>query len=95
MSNANPSGLPTHHEDHPETISRNASRGLVLFILYLALYGTFVAINIFDPDRMSQTTLAGISLGGPNLAIVGGIGLIFAAFLLALVYMRLTRTPRS
>jgi len=95
MSNTPPSDLPTHHEDHPETISRNAARGMLLFILYLALYGTFVAINIFDPDKMSQTTIAGMSLGGPNLAIVGGIGLIFAAFLLALVYMQLTRTPRQ
>ena len=95
MSTTPPSELPTHHEDHPETISRNASRGLLLFFVYLALYGAFIALNIFQPKIMEQTSVAGISLGGPNLAIVGGIGLIFAAFLLALVYMQLTRVRRS
>ena len=92
MSTPNASGPPEHHEDHPEVITRNARSGLTLFILYLLLYGAFIAVNIFSPDTMGETMIAGISLGGPNLAIVGGIGLIFAAFVLALVYMRLTRS---
>ncbi len=88
---SNPSALPEHHEDHPETISRNARRGLILFVIYLVLYASFVFVNIFSPDTMGNTSVAGISLGGPNLAIVTGMGLIFAAFILALIYMRLTR----
>ncbi len=90
-----PPSVPEHHEDHPDVIGRNARRGLALFILYFSLYGTFIALNIFKPESMGETSLAGIYLGGPNLAIVGGIGLILAAFVLALVYMQMTRTPKS
>jgi TRAP-type C4-dicarboxylate transport system permease small subunit len=90
------SELPPHHEDHPQVVSRNARRGLFLFTLYFALFVAFLLLNVFRPKVMAQTAVAvsdatEISLGGPNLAIVYGIGLIFAAFLLALVYMALTR----
>lgn len=61
--------------------SRNSRLGLVLFALYLVLYGTFVLLNTFAPDSMAATPFAGV-----NLAILYGFGLIGAAFLLALVY---------
>lgn len=92
MSNSPPE-LHKHHEDHPDNISRNARRGLVLFCIYFAFYAAFVGCNVFFPNTMTRTELGGISLGGPNLAIVSGIGLIFAAIILSLVYMRLTRSP--
>ncbi len=61
--------------------SRNSRIGLVLFFLYLLLYGGFVLLNTFWPTTMDATPLAGV-----NVAIWYGFGLILAAFLLALVY---------
>ena len=89
-----PPELHPHHEDHPDNISRVARRGLVLFLIYFALYALFIAGNIFFRDSMmNEATFFGHSLGGPNLAIVSGIGLILVAIILSLVYMRLTRQP--
>ena len=93
------STLPTHHEDHPDVISRNARIGLVLFAVYFALFLLFLLLNVLTPDTMAKSTLElkdrDISFGGPNLAVVFGIGLIFAAILLSLVYMRLTHLPNG
>ena len=55
--------------------------GLLLFAIYLVLYGGFVLLAAFSPQTMELTPLAGV-----NLAIWYGFGLIVAAFLLALVY---------
>jgi len=55
--------------------------GLKLFLLYLAAYGVFVAINAFWPDVMKTPAIAGV-----NLAIVYGFGLIVGAFVLAMIY---------
>ena len=62
-------------------LSRANRVGLVLFAVYLALYGGFVALNAFAPAAMEWTPLAGV-----NLAVLYGFGLIFAAFALALLY---------
>ena len=77
---------PDHPDDHPQTISRNARNGLVLFAVYVVLYLGFVLLNAFEPQRMQQPVLAGV-----NLAIVYGMGLIVAALVLSLVYMFLCR----
>jgi len=61
--------------------SRNARIGLILFCVYLTLYGGFVLLNAFSPDSMEATPVAGV-----NLAILYGFGLIIAALLLALIY---------
>lgn len=61
--------------------TRNARMGLVLFAVYLVLYGGFVLINTFSPETMEATPLAGI-----NVAIIYGFGLIIAAFVMALLY---------
>jgi uncharacterized membrane protein (DUF485 family) len=55
--------------------------GLLLFAIYLVLYGGFVLLAAFSPQTMELMPLAGV-----NLAIWYGFGLIVAAFLLALVY---------
>ena len=34
---------PSQHEDHPDVVSRNARYGLVLFAVYVAMYGGFIA----------------------------------------------------
>jgi uncharacterized membrane protein (DUF485 family) len=77
---------PVHDDHHPETVSRNARVGLVLFIVYLILYGGFMALNAFFPKQMGRPVFAGI-----NLAVTYGLLLILGAFVLALVYMFLVR----
>jgi len=61
--------------------SRNARIGIVLFLVYLALYGGFVFLNAFATDVMESTPVAGV-----NLAILYGFGLIIMALILALIY---------
>jgi uncharacterized membrane protein (DUF485 family) len=61
--------------------TRTTRIGLSLFVIYLVVYGTFVALAAFRPEVMESTPLAGV-----NLAIWYGFGLIVAAILLALVY---------
>ncbi|MFK7779221.1 MAG: DUF485 domain-containing protein [Gimesia sp.] len=81
-----------HGSDEPEeqenieTISRNTSLGLKLFVFYLALYGGFVFLNTFTPAKMEVVVFAGL-----NLAIVYGFTLIITAFVLALIYGWLCR----
>ena len=70
--------------------TRNSRIGLVLFGIYLLLYGGFVFLNAFSPESMEAIPLAGV-----NLAIVFGFGLILVAFVLALVYGFLCRTTEE
>ena len=79
-----------HDDHHAPTIARNVRYGLWLFALYVLLYGGFMGLAAFAPERMKQPVL-----GGVNLAIVYGMGLIVAAFVLALVYMVLTRLAHA
>lgn len=65
---------------------RNARIGLVLFAVYLLLYGGFVLLAAFSPKTMERTPAAGV-----NLAVWYGFGLIVGAFLLALLYGWLCR----
>ncbi len=67
-------------------VKRNAAIGMVLFIVYLVLYGGFVFLNAFSAETMESTPLWGI-----NLAVLYGFGLIIAAFILALLYGALCR----
>ncbi|MCA9121576.1 MAG: DUF485 domain-containing protein [Planctomycetaceae bacterium] len=61
--------------------NHNSRIGLVLFAVYLLLYGGFVFLNAFAADVMETTPVAGV-----NLAILYGFGLIVAALVLALIY---------
>ncbi len=61
--------------------TRNARIGLVLFAVYVLLYGGFILLNTLAPQTMEATPIAGI-----NLAILYGFGLIIAAVVLAAVY---------
>lgn len=67
---------------------RNARLGMLLFGIYLALYGGFVFINAFAPEQMERTPLAGV-----NLAILYGFVLIVAALVLALIYGFFSKLP--
>lgn len=64
------------------TPPRASRMGLALFWVYVALYGGFMAIVLARPDLLSLRPF-----GGVNLAIAAGMGLIAAAFGLAVVYM--------
>jgi uncharacterized membrane protein (DUF485 family) len=74
---------PVH--DTPAT-ARHARYGIVLFIFYVVLYGTFCYLSAFRADLMASKPF-----GGVNLAVLYGMGLIVAAFILALIYMLLCR----
>lgn len=65
---------------------RNARLGLVLFLIYLVLYGGFTLLAAFAPGVMERTPAAGV-----NLAVWYGFGLIAAALVLALIYGWLCR----
>jgi uncharacterized membrane protein (DUF485 family) len=62
-------------------VPRTSRLGLALFAVYLLLYGGFVFINAFAPERMEAVPFAGI-----NLAVLYGFGLIVVAVALALIY---------
>jgi uncharacterized membrane protein (DUF485 family) len=76
---------PERRDD--STSRRNARYGLVLFVVYLIIYSAFVLLNAFAAEWMKLTVL------GINLAVLYGLGLIVAAFVLALVYAWLCRSP--
>jgi len=63
--------------------------GKWFFLLYAIVYTSFILINIFNPSFM------GIDIGGLNMAIVFGFGLILLAILLAFAYNHIsTRTEQ-
>ncbi|MCA9087429.1 MAG: DUF485 domain-containing protein [Planctomycetaceae bacterium] len=70
--------------------ARNARLGLILFGIYLVIYGSFVLINAFAPNLMESTPFAGV-----NVAILFGFALIIVAFLLSLLYGWLCSTPST
>jgi TRAP-type C4-dicarboxylate transport system permease small subunit len=59
--------------------------GVVLFFVYAAVYGGFLAINLIWPKSMAKAT----PVFGLNVAVVYGFALIIFALLLALVYTHL------
>lgn len=90
MAHFDPASRPAAKLDNAATAARNARYGLWLFAVYLLLYGGFVGINAFAPQWMEIRPVAGI-----NLAILYGMGLIVAAFVLALLYGWLCRLAVS
>jgi len=69
-------------DDHPQVSAANARSGLVLFFIYLAFYAGFMGLAAFAPQAMGQPVL-----GGVNLAITYGMGLILGALVVAALYM--------
>ncbi len=67
-------------------VAHNTRLGVVLFLLYFALYGGFMVLSAFAPEVMGRPFLGGI-----NLAVVYGLALIVAAIGFALVYLKLCR----
>jgi uncharacterized membrane protein (DUF485 family) len=85
-----------HGIEHPKEVedpilaARNARYGMILFLIYLAIYAGFVGLNAFRPDVMDLTPAWGL-----NLAVLYGLALIAIAMVLALVYSWLCRGKRS
>jgi uncharacterized membrane protein (DUF485 family) len=84
-----------HKPTAPEVVSpteaaRNARYGLALVALYSSLYAAFVLLNAFAPQAMEVIVVAGL-----NLAVLYGLVLIAAAFVLALVYAWICRAHRD
>jgi uncharacterized membrane protein (DUF485 family) len=67
---------------HSHHIARNARIGLILFVIYVLFYAAFVWLSAFRPTVMAEPFI-----GGVNLAVCYGFGLIIAAFVLAIIYM--------
>jgi uncharacterized membrane protein (DUF485 family) len=82
------SHAPPEHRD--AVVERhNARLGLALFAVYLIGYAGYVAVSAFAPKRMDEL------IGGLNVAVVSGFGLIGGAVVLAVVYSFLCRTPTA
>ena len=81
---------PKGHEDHPAITGRNSRYGLGLFAVYLALYGGFMLVTVFDVKVMATPAFLGV-----NVAIVSGVGLIGTALLLSCLYVWLCRPSRG
>lgn len=76
---------PSGHEPE-QTSARSTRYGRLLFVGYALLYAGFMYLNAFRPDDMQK-----LPWGGINLAVLYGLGLILAAFVLALFYDWLCR----
>jgi len=70
---------------HPAR-SHNVRLGIVLFLVYLAVYTLFVGLSAFRLDMMSKPIL-----GGVNLAIVYEFAPTLGASLLAMLYLYLCK----
>lgn len=55
--------------------------GLILFLVYAVLYGTFVVIGLSYTELMGKKIIAGL-----NLAVVYGVGLILLAAVMGYIY---------
>jgi uncharacterized membrane protein (DUF485 family) len=82
--------VESEEQECEATAARNSRYGLVLFTLYLIVYAGFVWLNAFRPDLAEATPVAGI-----NVAVLFGLALIAAAFVLALFYGWLCRNPAT
>lgn len=74
-------------DENPATTARNTKNGLLLFAVYVVIYGSYVLANAFAPWLMEYT------IAGVTVAILSGFALIIAAFVLALIYGWLCRAP--
>ena len=80
--------MPAEATD-PVVESYNSRLGLWLFAVYFVAFAGFVLINAVWPAWMD------VVVAGLNVAVIYGFGLIVGAFLLALLYAWLCKTPRG
>lgn len=68
-------------EEKESLTKRKSALGIRLFFIYLICYAGFVVIGVFQYELLSIPVL-----GGLNLALAYGIGLIVFAVILGVVY---------
>ncbi len=68
-------------EEKESLTKRKSTLGIRLFFIYLICYAGFVAIGVFQYELLAIPVL-----GGLNLALAYGIGLIIFAVVLGIVY---------
>jgi uncharacterized membrane protein (DUF485 family) len=74
------------HEPSVELGADHASKlktrlGLILFLVYAAIYAVFVLLGLFYTETLGIKAIAGL-----NLAIVYGFGLIILAAVMGFIY---------
>ena len=79
MEEQPPPSLETDESRH------NATLGLWLFALYTALYVVFIVMSAFYREKMAELYF------GVMLSVLFGFFLILAAFVLALLYLYLSK----
>jgi uncharacterized membrane protein (DUF485 family) len=84
-SSPDPAPVRAAHDAH---VSPNAGLGMGMFVVYLLLYLGFMGIAAFNYELFAIPVH---SVGGLNVAILYGMGLIVAALILALIYMLLCK----
>ena len=86
---ADPSNDSSHQSDSSRASARrfNTQLGLVLLLIYVALYGGFVLLNATNPGLMT-----GRGIGGMNLAFSLGMVLVVSSIALACVYSWFSRS---
>ncbi len=71
-----------NQETGPDKAAEKKSKlGVKLFLFYTLIYFGFVIIGVFYPDLMGTYII-----GGQNLAIVYGFGLIILAIIMGFLY---------
>lgn len=68
-------------EERESVTKRKSVLGIRLFFIYLIFYAGFVAIGVFQYELLAVPIL-----GGVNLALAYGIGLILFAIILGVIY---------
>lgn len=84
--NLSPTNSGDEAQSPPISFPKPHKGGLILFGSFVALYGTFVGSNAVVPDSMGREVVPGI-----NFAVAGGVGIIFATFLIAAFYSWIRR----
>jgi uncharacterized membrane protein (DUF485 family) len=74
-----PAAAEVHGVDEAAAYKRRL--GLIMLAVYTAIYVVFIILNVARPRVMGT-----LVVGGLNLAIVYGFGLIVIAFVLAIAY---------
>ena len=74
---------PAAHAGKDPAFAYKRRLGVILFLVYGAIYAAFVVINIAKASFMEA-----VLFGGLNLAVIYGFGLIVLALVLALAYNR-------
>ena len=72
---------PAAKLDPDQAANKKGKLGIVFFLIYTLAYSGFVSIPLINPDWMSIHII-----GGQNLAVVYGIGLIVLAIVMGFIY---------